>query len=76
MSQITLYLDDDSQEKMKEAARAAGVSQSRWVVDLIRARTAQAWPSSVVDLAGSWADMPEVDELREGAGKDVPREAF
>ena len=76
MARITLYLDDDSQARMKEAARAAGVSQSGWVVDLIRARTAPAWPSSVIELAGVWADMPEVEELREGAGKDVRREAL
>jgi hypothetical protein len=40
MGRITLYLDADTEEKMKTAAKAAGVSQSRWVSDLIREKIA------------------------------------
>lgn len=31
MSQITLYLDDTTQALVEEAARANGMSKSRWV---------------------------------------------
>jgi len=61
---------------MKEAAQAAGVSQSRWLAELIRERTANEWPQSVIDLAGAWADMPTAEELRQRHGEDVPREPF
>jgi len=55
MSQVTLYLDAET-TKMKAAARSAGVSQSRWVADLIREKRAPRWPESLVKLVGTWAD--------------------
>lgn len=74
MGQVTLYLDSDTEARMKEAATAAGVSQSRWLADLIREKTAKEWPPSVAALAGAWSDMPTAGELRQDFGEDVPRE--
>jgi hypothetical protein len=76
MAQITLYIDDETEVRMKEAARAAGMSLSRWVAELIRARTATQWPESVRRLAGAWSDLPTAESLRQGQGEDVPREPF
>lgn len=73
MAQVTLYLDPGTEEKLRAAARAAGVSNSRWVADLIRERTASEWPESVRGLAGAWADFPTAEELRAGLAADVPR---
>jgi hypothetical protein len=71
--QVTLYLEPDTEERMKAAAKSAGISQSRWVAELIRTRTATEWPESIVKLAGAWPDLPSLEELRQG-GEDVPRE--
>jgi hypothetical protein len=76
MSQITLYLDAETENKLKLAAKAAGVSQSRWVADLIREKTASQWPESIARLAGAWADFPTAEEIRAGLGEDAPRESF
>jgi hypothetical protein len=76
MSQLTLYLDAETEEKLKAAAKAAGVSQSRWVADLIREKTATRWPESVARLAGAWTDFPTAEEIRAGLGEDLPREAL
>jgi hypothetical protein len=78
MGQLTLYLDADTEEKMKAAAKAAGVSQSRWVSDLIREKAAAEWPASVAQLAGAWAedDFPSLEEIRKGLPPDLPRESF
>ncbi len=76
MGQVTLYLDTETEARMKEAAQAAGLSQSRWLAELIRERTANEWPPSVAALAGAWADMPTAEELRQNPGEDVPREPF
>jgi hypothetical protein len=73
MSQITLYLDVETETRLKSAAKAAGVSQSRWVADLIREKTATDWPASVARLAGAWTDFPTAEEIRAGLGKDTPR---
>ena len=75
MAQLTLYLDDETAQKMRRAAEDEGISLSRWVAELIRQRTASRWPESVARLAGAWADFPQAEELR-GAEKvpDAPRE--
>ncbi|HEY0512215.1 MAG TPA: CopG family transcriptional regulator [Thermoanaerobaculia bacterium] len=78
MGQVTLYLDSETEEKMRMAAKASGVSQSRWVAELIREKTATEWPASIVQLAGAWAedDFPSLDQIRKGIPPDLPRERF
>ena len=74
MGKIRLYLDSETEEKMKQAAKTAGVSPSRWVADLIREKTATEWPAWVAGLAGAWSDFPSLEEIREGVPEDTPRE--
>lgn len=74
MPQLSLYLDDKTARRMKRAAKAAGLSHSRWVAQLVRERTASEWPHSVTRLAGAWADFPLAEDLRRASGTDVPRE--
>jgi hypothetical protein len=74
MAQLTLYLDEDTEIKVKRAAKAAGLSVSRWVANLIRERTADQWPDSVREMMGSWPDAPTADDLRENLPADIPRE--
>jgi len=76
MSQITLYLDEKTEEKLAKAAEDAGLSRSRWVADLIREKTSGEWPESIRRLVGSWKEAPEAEELRSMEGTDLPREAF
>ena len=75
MSQITLYLDDATQALVEQAARANGLSKSRWVADIIRKYAAHEWPQDCLALAGRFADFP----LREDSPSppaDVPRLGF
>ena len=74
MAQVTLYLDEETVERVRRAARASGLSQSRWLADLVRERTARQWPDAVRELAGAWRDFPEAEELRRSGGRDVERE--
>ena len=74
MGQLTLYLDSETEEKMKAAAKASGLSQSRWVAELIREKTATEWPAWVAEMVGSWSDFPSLEEIREGVPEDLPRE--
>lgn len=73
MAQVTIYLDAETEERMKEAAKAAGMSYSKWVAQLIVDRTRTDWPRSVADLAGAWGDS---DLERPTHGEDVPRETI
>jgi predicted transcriptional regulator len=76
MAQLTLYLDDELETRLRAAARAANLSQSRWVANLIAEKLHNEWPASVAALAGAWSDFPEADELRSGLGEDAARESF
>lgn len=76
MSQVTVYLDPDIDQRLRAAAAAAGVSVSRWLADLIRQRTESQWPADFAALAGSCPDFPDVYEIRGMSGTDVPRDTF
>ncbi|MCK5851194.1 MAG: CopG family transcriptional regulator [Kiritimatiellae bacterium] len=74
MGQVTIYLDDQIEIKMKSAAKSASLSLSKWVAGIIEAKIASEWPVSVVNLSGAREDFPSVAEIREGYGSDRVRE--
>jgi hypothetical protein len=73
MAQVTIYLDDAADRRMKAAARKSGVSVSRWVADVIKKQTRTDWPAEVRELAGAWPDFPDLREIRPAAAKDKKR---
>jgi hypothetical protein len=76
MSQITLYLDDATQALVDQAAKANGVSKSRWVAELIRTYAAHEWPQECLALAGQFADFPQREDAPASPAADVPRLGF
>lgn len=76
MSQITLYLDDATQALVEEAARANGMSKSRWVTQIIRKYAAHEWPQDCLELAGRFTDFPLVDEHSAPTATDMPRVGY
>lgn len=76
MAQITLYIDDETQARLREAASRSQVSQSQFVADLIRRATMSTWPDEVLALAGSIPDFPEAAALRAGLASDTAREPW
>jgi hypothetical protein len=75
MSQITLYLDDATQALVEQAAKANGVSKSRWVAGIIRKHAAHDWPQECLELAGRFPDFPMLDQPQT-QGTDAPRLLF
>lgn len=73
MAQITLYIDDALQARLRESSARLRVSQSQFVADLIRQAVANHWPDEVLALAGSIPDFPTADGLRAGQAADAPR---
>jgi hypothetical protein len=77
MSQITLYLDDATQALVEQAAKAHGMSKSRWVAEIIRKHAAYEWPQDCIDLAGCFADFPlREDSAATPPPADTPRLGF
>lgn len=76
MGQVTIYLDNDSEKRMKQAANAAGMPISRWMARLVYEKTHNEWPQAVREAAGAWKDFPEPAELRQKMADDAPRESL
>lgn len=74
MPQVTIYLDEAHDRRLRNAAEDAGMPVSRWVAALIEQYTRTSWPAAVHEAAGGWPDAPDADELRKSAGYDVRRE--
>lgn len=70
MGQITIYLDDETERRVRSAARSAGVPVSRWVAKAVTERSAECWPVSVENLVGCWDDVERPTQT----GMDVKRE--
>lgn len=77
MSQITLYLDDETDEVLTASARRSGLSKSKWVAHLIRRHARDEWPQDCLALAGAFPDFP-LSEDAAGAAlpADSPRIEF
>ncbi len=77
MGQVTIYLDNETENKLKAAARANNTSVSKWVASVIKEKIATEWSPKVMKLAGSWKDdFPSLEEIRAQEGVDMPREEF
>lgn len=76
MSQVTIYLDDETDRRMRKAAEEAGISRSQWLAHLIREKTRNEWSDEVREAAGSWNDFPEAEKLRGALGDDLARETL
>ncbi|TVQ24494.1 MAG: CopG family transcriptional regulator [Spirochaetaceae bacterium] len=74
MGQVTIYLDDAHEQRLRKAAESAGVPVSRWLAALVEQHTRTEWPAEVREAVGSWPDAPDADTLRSSLGQDVPRE--
>lgn len=74
MGQITIYLDDENERRVKEAAKRAGIPVSRWVAQLVEEKACTSWPDAVRELAGAWPDLPDLESIRQHTGRGDLRE--
>ena len=74
MGQVTVYLDDETEELARAAASAEGIPLSKWVARRIQRRARSDWPDAVRALAGAWPDMPTAETIREAKAKDIARQ--
>ena len=75
MGQVTIYLDQQTETKLKTVIKKKGISKSKWIADLIREKTAVVWPDHIQKLAGAWKDLPLAEEIRKDMGSDIKRES-
>ena len=74
MGQVTIYLDDELETKMRSAAKSMHLSQSKWIASLIEKKVNKEWSESVKNLAGAWGNFPTLEEIRNARKEDSQRE--
>lgn len=72
MAQVTIYLPEDVEKRLRREAKHAGKSLSAYICDLARGPHRSRWPGDFAALFGSWdgrlsppLDPPpdEIDDL-------------
>lgn len=76
MGQVTIYLENSLEEKMRMSAKTMQLSQSKWIANLIREKLHDEWPDSIIKLVGTWENFPTSEEIRAGMGTDAEREVI
>ena len=76
MGQVTIYLEEEVEQKMVAAAKSAHLSKSKWISKIIQDKVANEWPQSIVNMAGSWESFPDIRDIRSDNSSDIEREAL
>jgi hypothetical protein len=84
MSQVTIYLEEDTLAAAKAAAARAKISLSGWMAQLIKqqapASDANGYPLGFFEQiqanAHAFSDFPSLETLRASESPDLPRETM
>ncbi len=76
MAQITIYINNDLETKIKEIASSLDTSISKYISTVIEKNIDNNWNPKIKSLAGSWSDFPTIEEIRKCNVNDVKREEF
>lgn len=73
MANLTIYLPDEVERQLRQAARESNLSLSKWVADRLSKSIQTSLPAEFLALAGAFPDFPDAEELRRGYGEDTAR---
>jgi len=77
MSQVTIYMNESIEKKVKELAKSMNMSISKYITTLLEEKTNTEWSSEVQNLSGAWSNFLSLSTLRENeSATDVPRESL
>lgn len=73
MAQVTIYMDDNLEQKVKELAKTSNSSMSKFIANILEKKINTEWNQDIKELNGSWEDFPAIDDIR-GTASDIKRE--
>ena len=76
MAQVTIYMNNDLESKIKNIANSLGISISKFIANLLEQKVQNEWNTSTRQLAGSWNDFPSLEEIRDTKTQNIKREEF
>ena len=74
MAQITIYINNELESKVKKIANSLNISISKYISTIVEKNIQDSWNPKVKKLAGSWSNFPTIDEIRSNSAKDIKRE--
>lgn len=74
MGQVTIYLEEEIESKMRSTAKAMNISKSKWIANVIKEKLIDEWPDSIQELSGAWNDFPGLEDIRSDQPEDTHRE--
>lgn len=74
MTEITLQLDEKIIQQLNHRANQEKMTPNDWLTQIIQQQLATDWSPEIKALAGSWADFPSAEDLRENISIDSSRE--
>lgn len=75
MAQVTIYMDNNLEQKIKELSINSGISISKFISNILEKNLSSKWSEEIKSLSGSWSDFPTLEELRD-TKEDIKREEF
>jgi mRNA-degrading endonuclease RelE of RelBE toxin-antitoxin system len=76
MAQVTIYMDNSLEEKIKKLSKNTGLSISKFISQVLEKNLNDQWDSSIKNLSGSWDNFENADEIRNNQPIDIQRESF
>ncbi len=82
MSQVTIYLDDESEKAARAAAAAANLPLSRWFAQFAereKQRSRSGWQAFFAEAdkqKAAWDEFPLTQEMHKDLPPDAPRESW
>lgn len=73
MTQLAVYLDEETATLLEEAAQRAKISRSSWVREAIQSHLRNRLPESFFTALGSWEDERDPEEILRDIRSDVPQ---
>lgn len=77
MAQVTIYMHDSTELKVKKLAREMNLSISKYISTVLEEKTIESWSSDTKELSGAWEDFSSIEEIRSNESiKDGARCTF
>jgi len=73
MTQLAVYLDEETAALLEEASRKAKISRSAWVREAIQSHLRNRLPESFFSTLGAWEDEREPEAILRDIRTDVPQ---
>jgi len=77
MAQVTIYLNNKVEAKVKKLVKEMNVSISKYISTVLEQQITNCWNNSIKNLSGVWDDFSSIEEIRANEQvNDTQREAL